>query len=105
MSSRSSTTGCWTPSRGCRTSADQQKARPRRGGLAPTPRMDLSPHAWGTVSALELAVGDLAAAVLLPDIDDVVEAGDVALLVIGDIADHRLELHAGVHLFRDLLGI
>src|ERR1700722_5208400 len=52
-----------------------------------------------------LLVGDLAVVALLPDVPDKVDARPVALLVVGDVADHRLERHAGMHDFRDLLGV
>src|SRR5215471_203905 len=55
--------------------------------------------------SLDLGVGDLAARVLLPDVDRVIDAGYVALLVVGQLPDHGVELHAGLDLRRDLLGI
>src|SRR5271156_438642 len=48
-------------------------------------------------------VSDLAACVLLPDIHHVIELGDVALLVVGDVAEHGFEIHAGMHHLADLL--
>src|SRR5262249_61663670 len=56
-------------------------------------------------SLLDLGVGDLAARLLLPDIDRVIDACDVALLVIGQVADHGLELHARFDLLCHFLRI
>src|SRR5262245_36145156 len=56
-------------------------------------------------SSLDLGVGDLAARLLLPDVDRIIDACDVALLVIGQVADHGLELHARFDLLCHLLRI
>ena len=53
----------------------------------------------------EVDVTELAARVLLPDIHHVIELGDVAFLVVGEIAEHGLEVHAGMHFIGDLFRI
>src|SRR3974390_1034220 len=58
-----------------------------------------------TVVTGALDIGDLALGRLLPDVHDVVQIGAVALLVIGDVAEHGVEGHAGMHLLGDLLRI
>ena len=55
--------------------------------------------------ASHLLEGDLAVGVLLPDVPDVVDRGAVALLVVGDVADHGLERHARMHDLGDLLRV
>src|SRR5262245_25806142 len=52
-----------------------------------------------------LEIRDLALRVLLPHVHHVVEPRDVALLVVGEIADHGLESLAGLGGLGDLLGI
>src|SRR5689334_12505300 len=54
---------------------------------------------------LDLDVSDLAARIFLPAVDDVVETRDVTLLVVGEFADHGLELLSGRDLRRDLLRV
>src|SRR5262249_47433169 len=43
--------------------------------------------------------------VLLPDVHHVIELRDIALLVVGDIAENGFELHAGMHFFGDFLWV
>src|SRR5262249_45235811 len=55
----------------------------------------------GETPSFELDVGDLAFRILFPDVDHVVQPRHVALLVEGDVADHRLEGLAGMHHVRN----
>ena len=48
-------------------------------------------------SRSHLLIGDLAVVALLPDVPDIVDGRAVALLVVGDVADHGLERHCPVH--------
>src|SRR6185312_5111585 len=52
-------------------------------------------HFFAAVVVRALNVGDLAALrILLPDVHHVVELREVTLLVVGDVSEHGLELHA-----------
>jgi len=48
----------------------------------------------GAIGARAFDVRYLAAGVFFPDVHHIVEFRDVALLVVGNIAEHGLELHA-----------
>src|SRR5215204_6264734 len=71
-----------------------------RGGLSSVSRNDGRLHAHLVAGVVDLAVG-----ALLPDVHDVVRTGDVALLVEGEVADHRLEGLARVHVLGHLLRV
>src|SRR6266581_875782 len=76
------------------------------------PKAKARPYVRGrafAIASMSVAVGldvaDLAAGVLLPSVDRVVGAGNVALLVVGKVADHGLELLARADLLGDLLRV
>ena len=48
----------------------------------------------GAIGARAFDIRDLSAGILFPDVHHIVEFCDVALLVVGNIAEHGLELHA-----------
>src|ERR1700738_2452010 len=81
------------PGQGPAMTEDGVMSVPIRIRKSPPRREAGLPHQAGKES-LDLGVGDLAAGILLPDVDGVIDAGHVALLVVGQLANHGIELLA-----------